>query len=943
MAHRSLIRALLLCCLLSILGGVALAQPAPSGPIDYRALSSDFSIDNTGIVSVGTLVNKTLTNPTVNGGSLNNIVTLTTTGAVTIGTTLTSSNRSGRVAFNSFIADTTKAWFTGGGWGFGVQPSTTSATLDIVPALTVQRVTNYTGAMPPGNNPSALWVVNTVGSGMSGGLENAFISQLNINATAGVFTSGTISCFKNVGGTVSVPGTAGVVCLNVNSQDKSGERSALAGSNVVLEPDLWASGPDDAFVRHGIDMVMGEISASPDGPTTFTTAGLRVRGREYKVQSSGQIQAPTYATVGSKVTAVSELGTGLVGTFGTAWLSDQANTASFSATPATQTKLTAAAATTGATTLQVTVSSTIPSYLWPGSVVSGPGLAANTHVSSQSYDGNVTTTITLDKPTTGNTASGSTLTFTHNIQVGFLAGAGIVGYAFQGPGFTVDPVGNLIALTASSPQILIKGTQMGIPGAGLSGGNDSAAINAYLDTITSGSNGMIFMPNGTTTFSGITHGPSTPLHWLVDGTVGNGGVVSQVGRPNKGDLVENFTAGTKQFFVPSAAPDMYGVLRVDYTFATGGGNGTSGVIATPIRVNAQDYAAAVTSMWGVHVAMDSYATGATWPQNVGVSSTVIKHGFAWLAGMHITATDVQNLASTTGGTLLGMEIGYHTNAADNSANANMFGGFGTREAIHLSMTAQAGGTFPAVHAAAIHVDGDANSITEILLSAGVGLQGYQGLDVRAAVVPSGYTDPYAAVRMADTQAIDFLGGTALNSNAGRYLQHTSSGTARLRYMNATTEEWSVSDAGVVTAAGGLTGVATNSNAAAGIVGEFPSSSTLITATSVTSGTPVNLTSISLGAGDWDVTATAGFAPAGTTQPTLFAAGISTVSATLPSPASGASNQLAANFGTGQQAGIPVPPFRISVSTTTTVFLVAQSNFTVSTMTAGGSIRARRVR
>ena len=59
--------------------------------------------------------------------------------------------------------------------------------------------------------------------------------------------------------------------------------------------------------------------------------------------------------------------------------------------------------------------------------------------------------------------------------------------------------------------------------------------------------------------------------------------------------------------------------------------------------------------------------------------------------------------------------------------------------------------------------------------------------------------------------------------------------------------------GVVTLANGLAGVTTNSNAAAGIVGEYISSSIASgSAVSLTTGVSANVTSISLTAGDWEV-------------------------------------------------------------------------------------------
>jgi hypothetical protein len=103
---------------------------------------------------------------------------------------------------------------------------------------------------------------------------------------------------------------------------------------------------------------------------------------------------------------------------------------------------------------------------------------------------------------------------------------------------------------------------------------------------------------------------------------------------------------------------------------------------------------------------------------------------------------------------------------------------------------------------------------------------------------------------------------------------------------------------------------------------------------------VNVTSISLTAGDWEVTGIVTFSPAGTTTMSEQAAGISTASATLTA------NQyhdflMAVSAGAGNPA-VPTPAVRINVSATTTVYLVAFGRFAVSTCTVGGVIRAKRV-
>lgn len=138
---------------------------------------------------------------------------------------------------------------------------------------------------------------------------------------------------------------------------------------------------------------------------------------------------------------------------------------------------------------------------------------------------------------------------------------------------------------------------------------------------------------------------------------------------------------------------------------------------------------------------------------------------------------------------------------------------------------------------------------------------------------------------------------------------------------------------------GIVGTTTNDNAPAGAFGEYQSNS--ITGTSLTSGTNVNAISISLTAGDWDVQGVAVFNPQASTTVQYFSAGISTTSVTYGAIGSRALFQAA--FATGGQGMMTTPTVRLSLSTTTTVYLVASASFGVSTMTVDGFIRARRVR
>jgi hypothetical protein len=138
----------------------------------------------------------------------------------------------------------------------------------------------------------------------------------------------------------------------------------------------------------------------------------------------------------------------------------------------------------------------------------------------------------------------------------------------------------------------------------------------------------------------------------------------------------------------------------------------------------------------------------------------------------------------------------------------------------------------------------------------------------------------------------------------------------------------------------ILGTMSNDSAPAGRLGERISSA--VTAVgSFSTGTPKDLTSIVLTAGDWDVDAIVTFAAAAITG-TAAMASINTTSAThgtvgdnkaetptVPTAAAGST--------------LVITKHQISVSATTTVYLVGSITFSAGTPTANGRITARRVR
>lgn len=143
----------------------------------------------------------------------------------------------------------------------------------------------------------------------------------------------------------------------------------------------------------------------------------------------------------------------------------------------------------------------------------------------------------------------------------------------------------------------------------------------------------------------------------------------------------------------------------------------------------------------------------------------------------------------------------------------------------------------------------------------------------------------------------------------------------------------------------LEGTNTNDSAGTGYVGEYVSSTVLVgSAVSLTNNASVNITSISLTAGDWDVYGNFCLNPNASTSSTANVGWISTTSATFPTlPNEGAIGGRNGAAVVGDFSTYPVGRKRISLNATTTVYLSVFSLFTVSTNAAYGFIGARRVR
>jgi len=210
---------------------------------------------------------------------------------------------------------------------------------------------------------------------------------------------------------------------------------------------------------------------------------------------------------------------------------------------------------------------------------------------------------------------------------------------------------------------------------------------------------------------------------------------------------------------------------------------------------------------------------------------------------------------------------------------------------------------------------------------------------------SGTKGDYYVVSVAGSTALDGISNwgigdwVAFNGSAWQRVE----GGADLNGVNLSVSGTS-NLAGLVVPSAGVKGISTNTDAAAGNVGEYISSTVAYNAVNLTSGVQANVTSILLTAGDWDVVGACLIDGPVATVVNYVIGGLSSTSATMP--VSQYRNAMfyqggATPFSTTNVYANP-PPFRFSLSATTTIYLVVWAGFSVSTLTAGGYMAARRV-
>ena len=186
-------------------------------------------------------------------------------------------------------------------------------------------------------------------------------------------------------------------------------------------------------------------------------------------------------------------------------------------------------------------------------------------------------------------------------------------------------------------------------------------------------------------------------------------------------------------------------------------------------------------------------------------------------------------------------------------------------------------------------------------------------------------------------------GWASNNTTGGFSLTLTTGSGSV--LTLSTQEWTLfqCDGTNVTAVpASLGGTTTNDNAESGRIGEYISANVAAgSAVSLASNVAKNVTSISLTAGDWDVSGNVAFTISSSCN--NVQSWISTTSASRPAPPNGGAFNEIAGPSSVTGTTLPTGTTRLSLSGTTTVYLSTIVLFSTGTVSAYGFIGARRAR
>lgn len=191
-----------------------------------------------------------------------------------------------------------------------------------------------------------------------------------------------------------------------------------------------------------------------------------------------------------------------------------------------------------------------------------------------------------------------------------------------------------------------------------------------------------------------------------------------------------------------------------------------------------------------------------------------------------------------------------------------------------------------------------------------------------------------------TTSTGFTCGTAFGLTSGTLAQFASTTSAQLAGVlsDETGTGFAVFSTSPIIVTPNIQGITSGAATSAGYVGQIISNTP--SATSITTATNTNLTSISLTAGKWLVWGYTVYAAGASTTISNLVAGINTTSVTLPGVPYYAQSNATMTAATSNSLNLPMQV--INVSTTTTVYAVGQVTFASGSCTQTTFLTALRI-